>query len=162
MGLFFWICGLVSSIFILVSKILWISFQYFIGLVSKILWDQFLGFCEILAVIFRLVLKISSDQFLGFCGLVSSILWISFQYFVDQFLGLASLAIRSETELTFLFEPEAAAKCGLLKETEKVNRVEIFFCGRRPFSFLCNCVCVPYFHWEIQSKMQVASVLHVL
>jgi hypothetical protein len=32
-----------------------------------------------------------------------------------------SVAHRTDTELTFFFEPEAAAKCGVLKETDKVH-----------------------------------------
>jgi hypothetical protein len=30
---------------------------------------------------------------------------------------------RTETELTFFFEPEAAARCGVLKETDKVPTI---------------------------------------
>jgi hypothetical protein len=36
-------------------------------------------------------------------------------------MNTGSVAHRTDTELTFFFEPEAAAKCGVLKETEKVH-----------------------------------------
>jgi hypothetical protein len=36
-------------------------------------------------------------------------------------MNTGSVAHRTDTELTFFFEPEAAAKCGVLKETDKVN-----------------------------------------